>query len=78
MNLKQLSNLVFIVMALGALLACQNEQNSTVGDNGLGDDNTVISDEPTALPERAVSQWTSRSGNKPEQSWNRFVLDGAI
>ena len=66
MKLKKISNLVFVVMALGALLACQNEQNSTVGDNGLGDDNTVISDEPTDVSDESLAVPTAKSTSMPD------------
>ncbi len=66
MNLKKLNHLVFVVMAVGALVACQNKQNITVGDNRLDDANTVISGEPTAVSDESLAVPPANSTSMPD------------
>ena len=86
MNFEKLNHLVFVVVALAALVACQNMQNITVGDNRLDDDNTVISDEPTAVSDESLAvppaNSTSMPGSiafpLPERSGPRTQTSGTV
>jgi phospholipase/carboxylesterase len=86
MNLKKLNHLVFVVLALSALVACQNKQNITVGDKRLDDDDTVISDEPTAdsdeslavPPANSTSMPDSIAFPLPERSGPRIQTSGTV
>jgi hypothetical protein len=66
MNLKNLIYLVFVFLALGALVACQNKQNITAGDHRLDDDGTVISDEPTAVSDESLEIPLANSTSMPD------------
>jgi phospholipase/carboxylesterase len=69
MNLKKINHLFFVVLALSALVACQN---ITVGDNRLDDDDTVISDEPTAVSDESLAVPPAKSTSMPDS--NTFPL----
>jgi phospholipase/carboxylesterase len=79
-------HLVFVVMALGALVACQNTQDITAGDNRLDDDDNVISEEPTAVSDESLAAPPANSTPMidsiafplPERSGPRTQTSGTV
>lgn len=65
MKRKNSSPLISVIVALGVLVACNNNQDIPVGDSLADDEITVILDEPTAVSDESIAVPTAKSTSMP-------------